>query len=51
MPEAIRDKYQYFTEADLTDLRVAGWGGETTSLEDGIALYVQAFLAAADPYR
>jgi ADP-L-glycero-D-manno-heptose 6-epimerase len=51
MPEAIRDKYQYFTEADLSDLRAAGWRGETTSLEDGIAMYVQAFLAAADPYR
>jgi ADP-L-glycero-D-manno-heptose 6-epimerase len=51
MPEAIRDRYQYFTEADLSRLRQAGWNGQMTSLEDGVAQYVQAFLARDDQYR
>jgi ADP-L-glycero-D-manno-heptose 6-epimerase len=51
MPEAIRDRYQYFTEADLGALRAAGWHGETTTLEAGIERYVQAFLARPDKYR
>jgi len=50
-PETIRDKYQYFTEADTTRLRAAGFAARFTSLEDGIARYVQDFLDTADPYR
>jgi len=50
-PEAIRDKYQYFTEADMTRLRGAGFNQPFTGLEDGVSLYVQNFLDAADPYR
>ncbi len=44
MPENIKDKYQYFTEADITKLRKAGYEGETTSLEDAIKDYVQNYL-------
>ncbi len=44
MPENIKDKYQYFTEADITKLRKAGYDGETTSLEDAIKDYVQNYL-------
>jgi len=51
MPEAIREKYQYFTEADIGRLRRAGFAAPMTSLEDGIADYVRRYLAAADPYR
>lgn len=40
-PEAIRAKYQYFTEADLTRLRAAGCGHSFHSLEVGVANYVQ----------
>jgi len=50
-PEDIRDKYQYFTEARMDRLREAGYGGNTTSLEDGIGEYVSKYLAADDPYR
>ncbi|WNK00776.1 ADP-glyceromanno-heptose 6-epimerase [Thalassospiraceae bacterium LMO-JJ14] len=50
-PEDIRDKYQYFTEADMTRLRDAGYAGQFTSLEDGVGRYVRDFLGAADPYR
>lgn len=35
-PLEIRDKYQYFTEADLTKLRAAGYLKPFTSLEDGV---------------
>ncbi len=50
-PEEIRDKYQYFTEADMNRLRAAGYDAPATSLEDGIASYVRDFLATDDPYR
>ncbi len=50
-PEDIRDKYQYFTEANMSKLRAAGYNKAFTSLEDGVARYVRDFLAAADPYR
>jgi ADP-L-glycero-D-manno-heptose 6-epimerase len=39
-PEAIRAKYQYFTEANMAQLRAAGCHHEFKSLEDGVALYV-----------
>jgi ADP-L-glycero-D-manno-heptose 6-epimerase len=51
MPPAIRDKYQYFTEAKMDRLREAGYPGQFTSLEDGIADYVKGYLATPDPYR
>lgn len=50
-PEEIRDKYQYFTEADMGHLEIAGYGTPFTSLEDGVGMYVQDYLAADDPYR
>lgn len=50
-PEDIREKYQYFTEANMTRLRDAGYTGQFISLEDGVGRYVRDFLAAADPYR
>ncbi|HUO22751.1 MAG TPA: ADP-glyceromanno-heptose 6-epimerase [Caulobacteraceae bacterium] len=51
MPEAIRDKYQYFTEARMERLRLAGYDRPMTSLEDGVGDYVRRFLSQADPYR
>jgi ADP-L-glycero-D-manno-heptose 6-epimerase len=50
-PVEIRDKYQYFTEANMAKLRAAGYAGEGTSLERGIEQYVQEYLARADPHR
>ena len=50
-PEAIREKYQYFTEARLDRLRAAGFEANGLSLEEGVRRYVQDHLAAADPYR
>ena len=44
-PIDIRDKYQYFTEADMTKLRSIGYDVPFTSLEDGVTDYVQNYLA------
>ena len=43
-PIDIRDAYQYFTEADMTKVRAAGYTQEFTSLEDGINEYVIEYL-------
>ena len=50
IPEAIRPRYQYHTEATLGRLRAAGWNAPMTSLEAGVARTV-AVLAGEDPYR
>ncbi len=44
MPEGIRDKYQYFTEANLTRLRAAGYTASVTPLEDAVSDYVGNYL-------
>jgi ADP-L-glycero-D-manno-heptose 6-epimerase len=44
MPEAIRDKYQYYTRADIGKLRAAGYASAITSLEDGVRDYVANYL-------
>jgi len=41
MPDAIRDRYQYFTEARMERLRQAGYRAPFTSVEDGVADYVK----------
>ncbi len=51
MPEAIRDRYQYFTEAKMDRVRALGFGGQSTPLEEGVRRYVQSYLSQADPYR
>ena len=51
MPEAIRDRYQYFTEASMDRIRAVGFGGQSTPLEEGVRRYVQDFLSQPDPYR
>jgi ADP-L-glycero-D-manno-heptose 6-epimerase len=40
-PLNIRDKYQYFTQANMTKLRSAGYSKPFTSLEAGVHQYVQ----------
>ncbi len=44
MPEEIRDRYQYFTEAKMEKLRAAGYEQPFHSLEEGVADYVQNYL-------
>ncbi|MEO8211179.1 MAG: ADP-glyceromanno-heptose 6-epimerase [bacterium] len=43
-PEDIRDKYQYFTEANMNKLRSIGYTKQFYSLEDGVEDYVTNFL-------
>ncbi len=50
MPEDLRGKYQYFTEASIVKLRAAGYHEPMTSLEDGVKDYIQNYLMKADPY-
>ena len=49
-PEALRDKYQYFTQAKMERLRAAGYTRPFTSLEDGVRKYVLDHLVKEDPY-
>jgi ADP-L-glycero-D-manno-heptose 6-epimerase len=51
MPEAIRPNYQYFTQADMSRLRTAGYEAPFTSLEAGVRDYVVSYLATGDRYR
>lgn len=45
MPESLREKYQYFTQAEMNKIRAAGYDHGFTSLEDGVKNYVQNYLA------
>ncbi|HXB05856.1 MAG TPA: ADP-glyceromanno-heptose 6-epimerase [Puia sp.] len=45
MPEDIRDKYQYFTEAKMDKLRAAGYKSAFHTLEEGVVDYVRNYLA------
>jgi ADP-L-glycero-D-manno-heptose 6-epimerase len=51
MPETIRDKYQYFTQADVKNLRRAGYDKAFTPLEQAIGHYITGFLNRAEYYR
>ncbi|MBL3656034.1 ADP-glyceromanno-heptose 6-epimerase [Fulvivirga sediminis] len=44
-PEDIRDKYQYFTEANMEKLRSIGYSKKFHELEDGVNKYVQGHLS------
>jgi ADP-L-glycero-D-manno-heptose 6-epimerase len=50
MPEDIRDKYQYFTEANMDKLRKAGYAEQFYSLEQGVDDYVRNYLASGKFY-
>ena len=50
MPEDIRDKYQYFTEADMNKLKEAGYNEKFFSLENGVQDYVKKYLLRNEYY-
>ncbi|HTN05808.1 ADP-glyceromanno-heptose 6-epimerase [Agriterribacter sp.] len=50
MPEDIRDKYQYFTEANMTKLKTAGYTNAFYTLEAGIDDYVKHYLIKGNYY-
>ncbi len=49
-PIDIRDKYQYFTEANMEKLRKAGYDKPFTSLEEGVSDYVTNYLLKDEYY-
>jgi ADP-L-glycero-D-manno-heptose 6-epimerase len=51
MPAAIRDSYQYFTEATVDRLHRAGYNGGFTALEEAVSLYIKGYLDRADRFR
>src|SRR5580698_2903632 len=51
MPAAIRDAYQYFTQAETGNLRRAGYNAAFTPLEAAVKRYVTTYLDRADRYR
>src|SRR5687768_14045820 len=44
IPDDLKDKYQYFTEADMTKWKEAGLDLPATSLENGVKDYVRKYL-------
>lgn len=44
MPETLKDKYQYYTKAEMGKLRSKGYAKEPASLEDSVADYVRNYL-------
>ncbi len=51
MPVALRDSYQYFTQAETANLRRAGYNADFTPLEAAVKRYVNCYLDRADRYR
>ena len=50
MPEDLRGRYQYFTQASMEKLKRTGYTKKFTSLEEGVKDYVQNYLAKEDSY-
>jgi len=44
LPEQLREKYQYFTEANMNKIKKAGFNSSISDLEDGVADYVKNYL-------
>jgi ADP-L-glycero-D-manno-heptose 6-epimerase len=49
-PADIRDKYQYFTEANMSKLRSIGYDKPFYSLEEGVKDYVENYLSSGNYY-
>lgn len=47
MPEVLRGKYQYYTKADISKLRGAGYARPMTPLAEAVRDYVQRYLVPA----
>lgn len=46
-PEDIRDKYQYYTRANMIKLLSNGYNNEFTSFRSGVKEYIKAYLASS----
>jgi ADP-L-glycero-D-manno-heptose 6-epimerase len=47
-PDALKGKYQCFTQADLTKLRAAGYSEPFLNVEQGVSRYIAWLSANAD---
>jgi ADP-L-glycero-D-manno-heptose 6-epimerase len=47
-PDALKGKYQCFTQADLTKLRAAGYAEPFLNVEQGVSRYIDWLSANAD---
>jgi ADP-L-glycero-D-manno-heptose 6-epimerase len=43
MPETLKGKYQYFTQAEMSKLHATGYTRPFTSLEDAVTDYIQSY--------
>lgn len=50
MPESIREKYQYFTQANMNRLQALGCPAKTADLAKSVADYIRNYLSREDPY-
>jgi ADP-L-glycero-D-manno-heptose 6-epimerase len=48
MPETLKGKYQYFTQAEISKLRSVGYIRPFTSLEDAVADYIHSYYQAQE---
>lgn len=44
MPEEIKDKYQYFTQADTTKMKLTGYDKKIMNLQEGVGDYIKNYL-------
>jgi ADP-L-glycero-D-manno-heptose 6-epimerase len=51
MPVSIRDSYQYFTQAETTNLRRVGYNADFNVLEEAVRRYVTCYLDCPDRFR
>ena len=50
MPEILKEKYQYYTKADISKLRSAGYINHVTKIDEAVTDYVKNYLDAEDHY-
>lgn len=50
MPPAVRNQYQYYTEAKMDKLKTAGCPVQFRPMEETVSDYVTSYLQKADPY-
>lgn len=50
MPEKLKQQYQYYTQADISNLRNSGYSKPFTLLEDSVSDYVKSHLSQSNPY-
>ena len=50
MPDVLKDRYQDFTQAEMTKLKSVGYGKGTTPIKDAVIDYVKNYLNTKNPY-